>query len=155
MLISDIHSAVEGEVKSYCEEVLRKHIMKSVYGGGGSQYYNRTYQFVNAVEVSNVSRSGGSVSFQITINSAKMGIASTLTNGFNVHMGFPSQGSSGMGSDVRGGLAEILNDGITSKIVPVRKAARFFESTADELNGSLAGKLAGALRARGWEARVI
>lgn len=153
-LAGDIASAVEGEVKAYCEQVLRKHIMRSVYSGGGSQYYNRTYQFLNAVEVTDVHKSGSSVSFKITINSSKMGIASSLGKGFNVHMGFPSRGG-GMGANMTGGLAEVLNDGITSRIVPRRKAARFFESATSELDGSLAGKLAGALRARGWEARVI
>lgn len=147
-LANDIESAVNSEVKAYCEQVLRKEIMSSVYSGGGSQYYNRTYQFLNAVKVTDITRSGGSVSFRIVIDSSRLHIASSLGKGFNVHMGM-------QGQNMTGGLAEVLNDGIGSKIVPNRKAARFFESATKELDSGLAGKLASALKGRGWEAHVM
>lgn len=148
---SDIQSAVEGEVKAYCENILKKHIMKSVYAGRVSAYYDRTYQFVNAVEVMNVKRSSKTVSFSIRINASKMGVFSSLSGG---RTNLPSHGGVS-GQDAREGLAEILNDGITSKIVPRRNAAKFFESATDELDDDLAGILVRGLRARGWDATVV
>ena len=149
-IASDVHSAVEGEVKAYCEKVLRDHIMKSVYAGRGTMYYDRTYQFVNAVEVMDIKKSSTSVSFSIRINASKMGV-STARGGnprmFGSHMGFSGQ-------DARSGMAEILNDGIPSSVVPSRPAFKFFESATDELDSDLAGILVQGLRARGWDATV-
>lgn len=147
-LRSDIHSAVLGEVRAYCEKVLRKHIMQSVYAGGSSQYYARTYQFVNAVDVMDVKANGSYVSFRVGINPAHIGQASSISGRLNTHMGVSGQ-------DMRGGIAEVLNEGIGSKIVPNRKAAKFFESAHSEMDANIANMLVGALRARGWDAYIM
>lgn len=145
---SDIQSLVEGEVKSYCEKVLREHIMNTVYSSGGTDYYPRTYEFLNAVEVTDVKRFGGNISFRIVINASKMGSHQNPKPLLNAHMGLSGQ-------DWTPYMAETLNDGASSGALPAKKGYHFFERATGELDGDLAGVLARGLRGRGWDATVI
>lgn len=147
-LVADIANTIETDVKQTCEEALMRAIMKSVYSGHTPKMYIQTHEFVNAVEVMNISVGGGRASFDVTINASKMSASPPSGGNWGTHMGMN-------GEDFRSGLIEGLDQGTSGSPYYNHPAYNFFDSTSTVLNMKLVQVMVSALRGRGWDARVM
>lgn len=150
-LRADIIAVIRGEVYKACEEALRNNVMKTVYSGKSPVKYERSYGFLNAVDILNLRIGNNKASFDLTINPAKMGLTPAQVGAprfgqWGQHMGFMNQ-------DFREGLVEVLDQGGGSRYY-MHKASHFFDKTEAELNKTLVSIMVGALRSRGWDAEV-
>lgn len=145
-LRSDIYSIVKSEVYNICLEALRSNIRASVYAGGGGNYYDRTFDVLNAVDIVKKSEGGGYISFAVEVNPAKIGMVQREGT-WNAHMGVN-------GESFNEGVIEVLDQGTQGHSLYNHPASHFYQSTFDELDGRLVGVLASALASRGWDVSI-
>lgn len=150
-LRSDVISVIRSQVLKVCEEALRRNVMATIYAGKTPTMYHRTNDFLNAVDIMNLSISGNNASFDITINPSKMGIIpaekGAPKNGrWGSHSGFSGQ-------DFREGLIGVLDEGGGSEYY-VHSGGHFFEKTNRDLEREIVPTMVSALRSMGWNATI-
>jgi len=143
-----IQSIIKGEVIKTCEEALRKYVQSNLYGAGGSPYYVRTGEVLEAVDVTNVNVGRESASFDIVIDTGLISAFQGPYGMFNHHMGFRGQDFS------NDNLIQVLEYGSSGGKAP-RAGAGFFADTFSELSQTLVPLMVGALQARGWDAYAM
>lgn len=146
VLVNDIKSAVENEVKTVAKEALRKAILTTVYLR--QKTYRPTYNLLDAVEVSDVKIGASRATFTVMVNASKLK-PDTATNpwNWNAHASIKNV-------PFQEGLVETLDQGISSPVY-THPAYGFFDKAEDDMEKNMIVAMANALRAKGWDAKII
>lgn len=150
-LRSDIQGAIQSEVLKVCEETLRKEVMRGVYSAYTPTTYHRTYDVLNAVTIKNIHIGHSEASFDIVIDSGRLGTiypeeGAPRFGAWGSHVGFSHQ----IFAD---GLIEILDQGGGSSWFS-HSGGHFFDKTEKDLEQRIPNLLVSALRSRGWNATI-
>lgn len=144
-LAVDIRNAIMKEAFDACKNALIDQISRTVYTGKPAEYV-RTMELLKAVDITNISVSGGQASFTLLINATKLGVH-IRHDTWNAHADFK-------GNDVRESIPLWLDEGTNNKYYS-HEAHGFFDKTYDQLDTQLVGVMVRALRSKGWDASVI
>ena len=143
-LVSDIKDIIKSEITIICLETLQNYIQLGVYNDT-PVFYERTMDFINAVDIKDLSIGGSSASFNLTVDPSKMGLKYGRDNYWGAHVINRNQ-------DFRQKLIGVLESGGGAyRTFGGHPAGNFFKNTYRELDENLINVLAGALSARGWE----
>ena len=143
-LRADIQSVIYSEVIEVCRESLDRAVRMTVYAGGnGGFMYERTREFLNAVEVMDINVGSSKATFLITINSARMNLYPATNTEWGKHEGLSGQ-------DFREGLIQVLDEGGGS-ILYSHPAHGFFDKSLKDLDSRLHRVIGGSLSGRGWK----
>lgn len=146
MLVSDIKMAVALDIKQTAKMALIRAINETVYLK--KKKYVPTYDFLNAVEISDFKIGNNRATFSVIVNASKIMPDRTKPWNWNAHSGMKGQ-------DFQEGLIEVLDQG-TPKDNPVyvHPAHHFFEKAEDDMDRNLILVMAKALRAKGWKVSI-
>ena len=146
-LLSDITSVIRDEVISYCQQVLFKHVYSTVYARSPGMY-ERTYDVLSAVTVTDIVVTGSQASFEVKIDAGMLSHISPTPGApwkspWGSHAGFKNQ-------QFTEGLIEILDEGGGSSWHS-HPAANFYKLTFNQFDSELLSVLASGIAARGWD----
>ena len=148
-LVSDIKMAVALDIKQTAKMALIRAINETVYIH--KKKYVPTYDFVNAVEISDFKIGNNRATFSVIINASKMQIQ--IREGqLSAHAGVPNK--QGEREDFRELLIPTLNDGSSGSPIYNFKGYHFFEKAEDDMDRNLILVMAKALRAKGWKVSI-
>lgn len=150
-ILADIEALVRGRVKDACENIMKKIITKNVYNrmtNSSGAYYTRTYDFVNAVEVSDITRSGNTVRFTVGINAGKLRPSSGGRGELAQHQ------SEVTGNSFQEGLIVTIDEGSSGSPIYNWKATHFMDDTFNELDEQIISELVSGLKGYGWDAYI-
>ena len=147
MLVDDIKSTIEKQVKEEAKKGLRDAINETVYLR--QKTYRPTYDLLDAVEITNFKMGTKVASFSIVINATKLNPEIRMPNEWNAHVGIDGQSF----RDVNG-LVEVLDQGTKSHSFYMHDGYGFFEKAHKNLEVSLVQAMATSLRTKGWKVQV-
>lgn len=145
-LKTSIVNGIQGRVTDVCIKLARKNIQEKVYDAyipSGENSYDRTYELLDAVTISNIQVGYKYVTFEIIMDSGKLNSNVKGDNQWNQH-------ASVYPMDVTEYIPLWIEEGTTGSLWD-REGAHYMEATYFELSGGLmARELGDALRAQGW-----
>lgn len=143
-LRADVQAVIQHEVIEVCRLALERAVRETVYAGGnGGFMYQRTREFLYAVDVMDINIGGSQATFLVTVNPDKMNLYPATQTEWGIHQGLSGQ-------DFRAGLVQVLDQGGGSLLYS-HQGHGFFDKAYSDIDSRILSIIGGALAAKGWE----
>lgn len=142
----DVTSIALSVVRNEAKKILHDILDHEFYAGRSTQYYSRTGEMADAVDIKDVSSSSRQISFTVYIDTSRLSMVTGSEGRLGAHMGVN-------GEDFRAGLPIALDQGSSSPIYS-HPAHNFMEQAHGEMTGKLIQLLASGLTARGYNCYI-
>jgi hypothetical protein len=135
VIIESMRQSMESLAKNITDQLM-KNINERIYSSGSSsQYYQRTYQFFDAIIMPKVEVKGNKVSVEVGMDYTKLKPQMGGEGQFNKHMGFPSV-DSWRGMTVGEALLSWWDYGTADGIVNLRQTNYWYDVFGDRAYSS-------------------
>ena len=130
VIIENLRKSMESLAENITDKLM-KNINERIYSvGSSSEYYERTYQFFDAIIIPKVEVKGNKVSVEVGMDYTRLKPQMGSEGQFNKHMGFPSV-DSWRGMTVGEALLSWWDYGTTDGIVNLKQTNYWYDVFGD------------------------
>ena len=145
-LADSVARGIRERLYQLCEDVVKKNIQKKVYDAytpSGEHPYQRTYELLNSVDISDVRIGSKYADFEVFMNHENIGAYETGVNEWNQHADV-------YGLDMSQYIPKWIEEGTNGGLFPRGGAYYMADSFVDLTDGRLGVALGNSLKAEGW-----